>query len=810
MKLTYLSTCLVGVLLLTACGGGGGSSASSSPSPSPPATTPANTAPTATNISLTIDEDTTGTGQINASDADGDALTYTVQTGTQNGALTLNADGSFTYEPNADYFGNDSATIVVSDGTNSTTLTIALTINDVVDTSAPVATIAARPDITASIPTEFSGTTDADETLTYSWSLTAPQYSEAAIDDASAQTVTIRPDAIGVYRLSLRVTNSAGQSDTTEITFTPDMPEPMPLPDFAPSPPPTGFINDQVDAVRLLKQATFGPTVESVARLEELGGEAWFQEQMSMEPTLWVDQRDIVTEVTGDYEVDGNGDPAQNGKEWIREIFNMTAYDAPDQLRHRVAFALSQLFVVSTQTDLGHRDIAFTTYWDLLARHAFGNFRNLLENVTLHPTMGHYLNMMGNQKADPARNIRPDENFAREVMQLFTIGLAELNQDGSIKMDEMGEPIETYTQETIQNYAAALTGWYYTTPEIEANGREGYRGFDCSVHCHPYASSGMNMVAYQQIHQKTEKNLLRGYYIPPGQTAEQDLEIVMDSLFNHPNLAPFFAQHLIRQMVTSNPTPEYVARVSAVFNNNGEGVRGDIAATVKAVLFDQEARNPESVNVPLYGKLKEPVLKKTHFVRLFDIKLLNEPTVNIDNLWGSIPWCPLGCNHTQEALNSDSVFNFFRPDFAPNGAIAQMELAAPEAQILTESNVVREVQTVRWLKTPLTWEWEISNGWVEREWDATGFDPKPLIDTWDENGFEGVIDFLNLYLLAGGMTEEYKQALLDIQTIQDYQHVFDGEDPAWDPTSSDIIERHDFLIDLIYMVMSSSEFRIQQ
>ncbi|MCP3429066.1 DUF1800 family protein [Opacimonas viscosa] len=798
----------VSFLFITACGGGG-SSSTPAPAPNPTITQPSNNAPTAANTSLTIDEDTTGAGAINASDADGDTLSYSVTSGTQNGQLTLNANGTFNYTPNAGFFGSDTATISVSDGTDTVTLTLAITVNEVIENSAPTAAITlSRMDVVASEPLQLSAeqSTDPDngDTLSYQWSLTSPNYSQASIDNPTNSVIEIRPDAIGEYTLSLTVTDSSGATDTANMSFTPGMPEPMALPNFAPSPPPAGFINHTVDAVRLLKQATFGPTVESVARLEELGGEAWFQEQMSLPQTKWVDLREIIEAETGD--IDG---VSENGKEWIQEIFNMTAFDAEDQLRHRIAYTLSQLFVVSTQTDLGHKDSAFTTYWDRLATHATGNFRDLLEDVTLHPTMGHYLNMIGNQKADPSRNIRPDENFAREVMQLFTIGLAELNQDGSVKLDETGEPIETYNQQTIQNYAAALTGWYYMAPEIESNGRENYHNFGCSIHCFPNSVAGTDMVAYQHIHQKTEKQLLRGYYIPPGQTAEQDLAIVMDSLFYHPNLGPFFAQHLIRQMVTSNPTPGYIERVSAVFNNNGNGVRGDIAATVKAVLFDSEARNPESVDTSLYGKLKEPVLKKTHFIRLFDIQLLSEPQVSLDNLWGSNIWCPLGCAHTQKALDSDSVFNFFRPDFAPNGDIAGMGLVAPEAQILTESNVVSEVQMTRWIKSPLTWEQQVSSG-LPREWHATGFDPDPLISVWDENGFEGVIDFLNLYLLAGGMTEEYRRTLLDIQTIQNYQHVFDGQDPAWDSSSSDLLERHQFLIDLIYMVMSSSEFRIQQ
>jgi uncharacterized protein (DUF1800 family) len=201
--------------------------------------------------------------------------------------------------------------------------------------------------------------------------------------------------------------------------------------------------------------------------------------------------------------------------------------------------------------------------------------------------------------------------------------LRELNQDGSVKVNSKGEAIETYDQETITQYAAALTGWYYDTTGFDTNKED---EFSCSIACFPMDISTKPMVAFDYIHQKTEKRLLRGHYIPPGQRAEEDVQIVIDSLFNHPNLAPFFSMHLIRQMVTSNPSSAYIGRVSAVFNNNGQGVRGDLGATIKAVLFDPEARRPEIAEIPLYGKVKEPALAITHLNRLFNIGILPELT----------------------------------------------------------------------------------------------------------------------------------------------------------------------------------------
>lgn len=791
---------LIIITFLFGCGGGGGSSTSSVPQQTTPIS-PTNSAPSASNINLIIDEDTQGTGSINASDADGDSINYSIQTNTQNGLLSLNDDGTFSYTPNINFFGSDSATIVVSDGKDTSSMVINIIINDIIDNSAPVANIAFKADITASIPVELSATSstdpDANDTLTYLWSLSSPQYSKAEIDDPSSENIIIRPDAIGEYVLSLTVTDNDGASNSTSLSFIPKLPKPLQLPDYPPLSPPDAVIKDKVDAVRLLKQSTFGPSLTSVDELLTLGAEGWFQKQKTMDKSTWDALRDIVGTSVGDPK------GAPNGREWIPELFLETAQNSPDQLRHRIAYVLSQLFVVSTRTDLGHRDNAFTTYWDTLASHAFGNFRDLLENITTHPTMGHYLNMMGNKKTDLENNIRPDENFAREVMQLFTIGLKELNQDGTVKVNSANETIETYNQEVVQNYAAVFTGWYYDSPDKHDG------AFGCSVHCWPYDVSGKKMVPWEQFHQKTEKHLLNDYYVPPGQTAQDDLKIALDSLFYHPNLAPFFAQHLIRQMVTSNPSPEYVSRVSAVFNNNGTGVRGDIGATVKAVLFDQEARSPSSKNVSLFGKIKEPIMMVTHMNRLFNIELLSEPDANADSLWGSNIWFRIARDPSQMALNSESVFNFFRPNFSPNGVISEMGLVAPEMQITTEANLVTDIEMFNSYTTRKLHQYEIDAGWRTPSDFSIGYDFTDVDKIWDEKGYSGVVDFLNLYLTGNRMSTRYKDVLLSLEINPNYSHVFDGEDPSWDDTFTDRLERHQFITDIIYLVISTPEFRVQ-
>ena len=657
---------------------------------------------------------------------------------------------------------------------------------------------------TAGSTATFSGADGGeDNALIYSWDLKKPDYSLAEISGSSSTAATFRPDAIGEYTLTLSVIDS--KYGTTSITksFTPNMPSPEPLPFYAATPPPTGIIGEDTDAVRFLTQATFGPTVESVEELLEKGGEAWFNEQITLPFTSWTDLRtnSWIEEVD---QIDSNA----NGKDWLVELFFETAQNSPDQLRQRVTYSLSQLFVVSRVTDLGHREKVFTDYWDTLGKNAFGNFRDLLGSVTLHPTMGHYLGMLGNIKADPEKNIRPDENYAREIMQLFTIGLSELNQNGSLKLDASGNAIETYDQETITQYAAALTGWYY---DVRGHDVSQSNFFGKNITGFPMAwGVGIKpMIAYDRIHQKTEKNLLRGYYIPPGGHAEEAVQTVLDSLFYHPNLAPFFSLHLIRQLVTSNPTPAYVARVSAVFNNNGQGVRGDIGATVKAILFDPEARSPDITQIPLYGKVKEPLLFITHLNRLFNISVLSPITVSPENNRGTNKWTRIAGEPSQRALYAESVFNFFRPDFAPVGEIANMGLVAPELQIVTEASIVNDVEMFRWATTREIWEWDIKNDRDPEQftlaWDFTALDER-----WENDGYEAVIDFLNLYLTGNNMGQEYKGHLLSLSTNSSYWMAFDGVEATWDVTFTDRMQRHQFLQKLLYLIITTPEFRVQK
>jgi uncharacterized protein (DUF1800 family) len=322
--------------------------------------------------------------------------------------------------------------------------------------------------------------------------------------------------------------------------------------------------------------------------------------------------------------------------------------------------------VVSQRSVLAKMPFAAADYYDLLARSAFGDFRQLMEDVTLHPAMGVYLNMLGNRKPDPARNIRPDENYARELMQLFSIGLVRLNPDGSVQNDAAG-PIPTYDQSVVEGFSHVFTGWTYTGASTFAMAKR------------TNTTQIQPMKAYPEQHATGTKQLLsypgvQQPMIPAGQTAAQDLEAALNNIFHHPNVGPFIGRQLIQRLVTSNPSPAYVARVTAVFNNDGQGKRGNLGAVVKAILLDPEARPTGGAVSDVTGKTKEPLLRLIQFWRAYDAAARNGNyhLADSDKIFGEGP------------LLSPSVFNFFRPGYAPPGEIEGRGLVAPELQIATE------------------------------------------------------------------------------------------------------------------------------
>ena len=436
-------------------------------------------------------------------------------------------------------------------------------------------------------------------------------------------------------------------------------------------------------AARFLLQAAFGPdpalsggeTPQNVQPVMSLGFSGWIDDQFSRPLGLiqpWTE-----------WEI-ANGNALQiygNAKEhawWARAMGapklrpDAATTVLPDPLRQRVAFALSEILVASDRPEaLAVEQVGMANFYDLFETHAFGNYRDLLLAVALHPAMGIYLSHLGNQKANPATHVYPDENFAREVMQLFSIGLWMLNADGTRQLDAQGQPIPTYNNSDITELARVFTGLSFGNNATFTNYPRDFT---------------QPMKGFDDYHDLAPKTLLGGLQTPArtasagntGTATMADVTAAVDNLFNHQNVGPFLALRLIQRLVTSNPSPAYIGRAAAAFANNGSGVRGDMKAVVKAILLDTEARDPAMMSLPTWGKLREPFLRCVNFARAF----------NASSVAGYYPIDQFALAHLQDPMNSPSVFNFFLPTHSPSGPITQQGLVAPEFQIINASSAV--------------------------------------------------------------------------------------------------------------------------
>ena len=415
-----------------------------------------------------------------------------------------------------------------------------------------------------------------------------------------------------------------------------------------PQPPPVTIT--KAEAFQFLNQASFGATEAEAQRLMTMGIEPWINDQLRQPASLQLPHLLNLPrpQFLGELQPDRI------------DIWFRNALAGNDQLRQRVAFALSEIMVVSQLSALNDLTYSLGHYYDVLARNAFGNYRNLIEQVTLHPSMGIYLSMLGNEKPNPALNIRPDENYARELMQLFSIGLVELNIDGTPVLDNLGVPVPTYDQAVIEAFAHVFTGWNFAGAPSFGQARRND------------ANQIIPMQLYPDFHDTGEKIVLNGTVIPAGQTGAQDLTAALDNVFNHPNVGPFISIRLIQRLVNSNPSPGYVQRVARVFNDNGAGVRGDLGAVVKAILLDDEARPEMAMEID--GKVKEPLLRLTQLWRAY----------NATSATGRYPIAFAQFFFGQGPLQAPSVFNFFSAFYAPPGEIRDSSLVAPELEIATE------------------------------------------------------------------------------------------------------------------------------
>lgn len=481
------------------------------------------------------------------------------------------------------------------------------------------------------------------------------------------------------------------------------------------------------EAARFLTQATFGPTLTEIEALKSTGYSRWIDRQMAAPRTP---HRAYIDRMAADLAASEN----TISQTHFRESYWAQALSGQDQLRQRAAFALSQIFVVSfVDSTLQNQVRGVTSYYDMLGEKAFGNYRDLLESVTLHPMMGLYLTSLRNQKEDDKGRVA-DENYAREIMQLFSIGLYELNADGTTRGPT---PIETYTHDDIKGLAKVFTGWsWYAGPNLADRTDRRFTGGDGHLE-----RDWRPMQAYNKFHSVSEKKFL-GLTIPASGTAdaEADLKLALDHLFKHPNVGPFFGKLLIQRMVTSNPSPAYVGRVAKAFNDNGRGVRGDLAAVFKAVLLDPEARQYAEGDEQ-YGKVREPLLRLSGLLRAFNARSTSGRFTGIDNTDSSTS------NLSQTVLRAPTVFNFYRPGYVPpNSAAASAKLVAPELQLSNEVSVAGYLNYIRSVWLPAS-----PNRDIQLDFSAEA----ALADDAGK-----LVDRIDLLLMSGQMSDALRSEII--------------------------------------------------
>lgn len=529
------------------------------------------------------------------------------------------------------------------------------------------------------------------------------------------------------------------------------------------TPTPVNYNYAPADAARFLLQAQFAFRDSDLATLNTKGYDGWLTAQftapISQTGTQWLTAH-------------GYGTPDHNGN-----YFNPTPGDfmawrmlmtGDDQLRKRCALAVSEMMVASLNPIDGFwPPYVIAGYWDMLNANVFGNFRTLLEEVTLNAAIGKFLNTAGNLREDPATGREPDENYAREVMQLFTIGLYELNNDGTPKTDLLGNRTETYTQSDISNLARVFTG--YDWDWSKSTWLSGYEDYD--IPTTEFASA--RMVLNPNNHSMLEVKFL-GTTIPANTPGKDALKIALDTLFNHPNTGPFFGRQMIQRLVTSNPSPGYVSRVAAKFNDNGSGVRGDLKAVWRAILMDDEARTLPAGTTA--GKLREPMIRLAQFARTFD-------AYSATGNWEIYDLSSADWGLGQSPLRSPSVFNFFRPGYVPpQTAIATAGDVAPEFQLHNETTVAGYINFFTSI---------LRDGYSDVKPDYTAM----LAKVTDS---QALLDWLNLHLSANQVSPA---TIARIKTAIDTH-------PVTAASTND--EKLDRICNGILLLMCSPEYLIQK
>jgi uncharacterized protein (DUF1800 family) len=517
--------------------------------------------------------------------------------------------------------------------------------------------------------------------------------------------------------------NAPGGSSTTPTTTTP------------PAPPPVSkaFSTEETTS-QFLNKATFGASFSDVNSLADTEVSTWLLSEFNKQPTEYL--QPILDEIAALPEDD------DLHSRRVPDLFLEAAIAGDDQLRQRMVFALSEIIVVSRDGSLDNNPDTMAHYVDILSKNAFGNYRDLLEEITYSPAMSTYLTYLRNRKGDENKGRVPDENYARELMQLFTIGLVELNLDGSMKLDSQGQAIETYDNDDITGLARVFTG-------LSTKGSDFW-----DLKADPTGQYN-RLEVFDRYHSELEKSFL-GTTIPADTPGPESIATALDTIFNHPNVAPFLSRQLIQRFITSHPKPAYIGRVSAAFEAGlftlpdgrtvGDGRRGDLQATLAAVLLDDEALQDRSLAPSDFGKVREPILRFVHWARAF-----GETTPDV----GDEKIFKYGASIGQHPFSAHHVFNFFRPGYvAPGTATGEAGLTAPELQIINEASSIGYINFIN------EFIYDFSDTYSNDPDGGVNADYTSLLAIADDA--QALVDRLDLVLTGNSLSAESKSRMVEL------------------------------------------------
>ena len=555
---------------------------------------------------------------------------------------------------------------------------------------------------------------------------------------------------------------------------------------------------DMIGAARFLSNATVGVSYEDIEEVSQLGINEWIDQQMAFPVESYLAKykeiyHDVLEErnnvLPSGAEIDSN-----RRQEFLGFAFYERLFTEDDVLRQRVAFALSQIFVITRNIGaFNNRGFGISSYYDVLYKGAFSNYRDLLEEISLHPVMGVYLSHFKNEKANEIEGTFPDENYAREIMQLFSIGLHELNIDGTIKLDQEGKSIPTYDIIDVQELAKVFTGLSGGAYDSSSSAFENNLPLVFWRSVNQYDLT-VPMAMYEDYHEPDIKVLINGDTIPAGQPGMDDINQALDVLFNHDNAGPFIARRLIQHLVKSNPSPAYIKRIALVFNDNGKGERGDLGEVIRAILLDPEAIECNWLEESAGGKLIQPLERFLNFYLAFDIA-----TPSGKYYFRDI--AALQENVEQAFLNSPTVFNFFSPFYAEQNHVAPKSLVSPEFEILHSTSSINYINLMenaikrRPFSNFTAIDSTMGNLIVDPN-DAPSLDLTDEINIYDTQGIDALMDRLDLVLCRGQLSQETKDIIA--YTIQEYQSQVPG------------YESLDAVQDALYFTLASPQYIIQK